>query len=132
MPELMGQVGLIRHTVQQIDLATQWSNDIPVLATPILLWLSELAAMMAIEGLLPDGVMTVGIAHDSRHLAPTPPGFIVSVQATVIRVSDKSIEFKVEANDGPQQILSGTHTRAIIDRKDFEARIAGKHAGLQP
>lgn len=132
MPELIGRTALLRHTVQSIDLATHWNNDLPVLATPILLWLSELAAMMAIENLLPDTVMTVGIAHDSRHLAPTPAGFTLSLKATVIRASDKSIAFEVEADDGAQQILTGTHTRAIVDRKAFVARVMGKHADGQP
>ncbi|KPA90979.1 MULTISPECIES: thioesterase family protein [Pseudomonas] len=132
MPDLIGRIGLLRHTVQPIDLATHWNNDIPALATPILLWLSELAAMMAIEGLLPDTLMTVGIAHDSQHLAPTPAGFTLSVRATVIQATDKSIEFAVEASDGSERILSGLHTRAVVDRKAFKARVANKHPGLQP
>ncbi|NWC00764.1 hypothetical protein HX882_33355 [Pseudomonas gingeri] len=132
MTELMGRAGEILHTVTPSDLATHWNNDIPVLATPILLWLSELAAMRALEDLLPTTAMTLGIAHDSRHLAPTPLGFTISVSARVKAVTGKYVTFDVKATDGFEVILSGTHTRAIIEREKFEERVADKSTGARP
>ena len=46
MPELKANLtGSLTYKVSAGDLATAWRNDVPVLATPLLLWLSELAAM---------------------------------------------------------------------------------------
>ena len=70
MPNLIGKSGVLVHTVMPTDLATQWKNQLPVLATPILLWLAELATIKAVEGALAPDSMTVGIGHHNRHLAP--------------------------------------------------------------
>jgi len=59
------------HRVSADDTAQHWGNDLPVLATPVLLWLGEVTAMRALADYLNDGEMTVGLAHDSAHLAPT-------------------------------------------------------------
>ncbi|WP_300730178.1 hypothetical protein [Pseudomonas sp.] len=128
MPDTIGKIGLIVHTVKPADLATYWKNDIPVLATPILLWLAELASMKAVEGLFNASKMTVGIAHNSQHLAPTPVGFTVKIRATVKSATAKRILFDVEATDGLEIILSGTHTRAIVDREIFAQHTCSKEA----
>ena len=69
MPNLIGKSGVLVHTVMPTDLATHWKNQLPVLATPILLWLAELATIKAVEGALAPDSMTVGIGHHNRHLA---------------------------------------------------------------
>lgn len=131
MPDIIGNTAVITHTVEQTDLATYWNNDTPVLATPVLLWLSELAAMQAVDAHLPVGHMTVGTAHNCQHLAPTPVGFNLTLRATVKSATRKHILFDVEATDGIELILSGTHTRAVVDRRRFEKRINDKSTGRQ-
>mgnify|MGYP003602478696 CR=1 FL=1 len=126
MTDLIGKSGVIVHTVIPSDLATYWKNDVPVLATPILLWLTELAAIKALDSVTTRSYMTLGTAHNSRHLAPTPVGFILHIRATVISVKAKRITFNVEATDGTDIVLEGTHTRALVDRKIFETRITKK------
>lgn len=131
MPDLIGKSGVLVHTVMPTDLATHWKNQLPVLATPILLWLAELATIKAVEGALAPDSMTVGIGHHNRHLAPTPVGFTLRIHATVVSATAKLIVFDVEATDGTDRILEGTHTRAIVDRNSFETRINHKIAGRQ-
>lgn len=111
--------------VEDEHLATAWANDLPVLATPVLLWWAELAAMAALE---PDvgpevapGWMSVGAAHDVRHLAPTRRGATVRVSATLVEVERAVLTFEVSAHDGERQVLSGTHVRGIVDRERFRA-----------
>ncbi|MFF4173279.1 thioesterase family protein [Streptomyces sp. NPDC001744] len=120
---LVGTVARITHTVTDEDAATRWGNDLPVLATPVLLWLSEIAAMKVVEQAVGEGDMTVGLAHDSGHLAPTPVGDEVTVSATLTRVDGRELVFDVEARDSEAVVLRGRHTRALIDRKRFVARI---------
>ncbi|MCY1706292.1 MULTISPECIES: thioesterase family protein [Pannonibacter] len=124
--------GVLVHQVQDSDLATNWRNDVPVLATPVLLWLGELAAMRAIEGTLQAGQMTLGYGHDMRHLAPTPKGWNVTLEAELIRIEDKILTFSIEARDGEGVIASGTHTRAIVDKGRFLARFEAKRDRHDP
>lgn len=124
----LGLIGVVVHTVTSKDLATNWRNDVPVLATPILLWLAELACMRSIEGRVPEGYMTVGSHHACGHLSPTPEGFIMTVTAVVTAVTRNTIEFDVRADDGVDQILSGKHTRGLVQRERFIYKVTEKTA----
>ncbi len=124
--EKIGTCATIEHIVCAKDLATAWKNDVPVLATPTLLWLAELAAMKAIEGTVPDGAMTVGVSHTMKHLAPTPIGFKVMIEAKVTGITRQLVTFDITAHDGNELVLVGTHERAVIDRDRFLARVEKK------
>jgi fluoroacetyl-CoA thioesterase len=121
-----GLKGLLTHEVVESDLATNWRNAVPVLATPILLWLAELACIRAIEGALEPGQMSLGYGHDIRHLAATPCRWIVHVSGELIEVTPKMLTFEVSAHDGRETVLTGRHTRAIVDRERFVARVQSK------
>ena len=115
------------HVVADSDLATEWENDMPVLATPVLLWHAERACMSAIADELLSSQMTLGIAHDVEHLAPTPAGFGISVEATLVKVEGRSLVFEVLAYDDDDLILKGTHSRAIVDTARFGERVEQKN-----
>jgi fluoroacetyl-CoA thioesterase len=122
-------VGRSNTTVVKVEesyLASNWGNDVGVLATPILLWLAEIACMKVIEQHLPKHAMTVGLAHEARHLAPTPCGFTVELKATLLNADGKILRFKIEATDGQDEVFSGEHTRAVIDAERFRKKVADK------
>jgi fluoroacetyl-CoA thioesterase len=121
-----GLKGLLTHEVVESDLATNWRNTVPVLATPILLWLAELACMRAIEGALEPGKMTLGYGHDVRHLAATPCHWVVHVSGELVDVTPKMLTFEITAHDGRETVLMGRHMRAIVDRERFVARVQSK------
>jgi predicted thioesterase len=112
--------------VTQADLATNWRNDVPVLATPVLLWLTELACMDATDTCIETGSMTVGYQHDVRHLAATPHSWNVQIVAELVEIDGKMLKFEIAANDGQDEILQGFHTRAIIKREPFLDRLQVK------
>jgi fluoroacetyl-CoA thioesterase len=129
MPELKANLtGSLTYKVNAGDLATAWRNDVPVLATPVLLWLSELAAMRAIADTLAEGQMTVGLSRDSTHLAPTPEGWSVQISASLTQIEGRRLVFAVEARDGRDVVLQGTHVRAIVNRDRFVENLAAKAA----
>lgn len=132
LTSLIGTSASLTHTVAEKDSATHWGNELPVLATPVLLWLSEIAAMKVIESALGDGDMTVGLAHDSSHLAPTPTGESVTVTATLTDVDKRSLTFDVSATDPAGSVLKGRHTRALVDRERFSQKIAARQAPSDP
>lgn len=116
--------GSVEHLVRPADSAAEWGNDLPVLATPVLLWLAEIACMRAMSDALDADEMTVGIGHDSEHLAPTPVGDSVRVTAQLRSVDGRRVSFDVSARDGRDVVFSGRHTRAVVARSRFVARVA--------
>lgn len=110
----------------QLTVAHFHSEMPAVYATPMMIYLMELAASAAMEEYLPGGWTSVGTHVDVRHLAATPVGFTVTARATVIERSDRTVTFDVEAHDGVELIGSGQHTRAPVERSRFDLRIAKK------
>jgi fluoroacetyl-CoA thioesterase len=113
------------HVVTEEDSAARWGNELEVLATPVLLWLAETTAMKALDGAVSDAEMTVGFAHDVRHLAPTPIGDTVRITARLVEIDGRKLIFEVSAADSSATVLAGRHTRAIVNRVAFSARVRG-------
>jgi len=113
----------LTHKVTERNLVTNWSNDVPVLATPILLWLSERAYIQAIE--LERTEISVGVGHNAEHLAPTPLDFTVTIQATE-EVRGNRLIFDVEGHDGRDLILKGVHVHQVVDKNRFMVKVRHK------
>jgi predicted thioesterase/MFS family permease len=123
----VGSTGRYRHVVRPQDLAVSWENDLPVLATPVLLWLAERASMQVLASALSDGEMTVGYAHEeARHLAATPEGWEITMTATLESVDRSRLRFRVEAHDGHDVVYQGVHVRAVVQRDKLLQRLEGK------
>lgn len=121
---LVGSSATRHHVVGPRDSATAWDNDLDVLATPVLLWLSEVTAMDVLREEVTTPWMTVGLTHDSAHVAPTPVGEEITVTATLTGVDGKVLTFEVEARDSRAVILRGVHGRAVVHREAFEKKLA--------
>jgi fluoroacetyl-CoA thioesterase len=94
--------------------------------------LLEWACMEAVRAHLePPHELTLGTHVDLSHCAPTPPGLEVTVQVRLTRVDGRRLHFEVQAHDGVDVISRGTHQRALVDRRSFDARVRAK-AALAP
>src|SRR6202163_2720275 len=93
-----------------------------VYATPMMILHMEMAASSAIASHLPEGLVSVGMYVNVRHLAATPVGRTVRAIARVIEIAAKSVVFEVEAWDGDRKIGDGTHRRGIVNVVEFEQR----------
>lgn len=118
----VGSTAALTHRVRAEDGASRWGNDLPVLATPVLLWLSEIAAMRAVDDQVPEGWITLGAHHDSAHEAPTPIGEEITVRATLVEAGARTLVFDVEAHDGRRRVLSGRHTRGLVRTARFHSK----------
>ena len=94
-----------------------------VYGTPMMIYLMEEAAREAIQGYLPDGLVSVGATINVKHLAATPVGFKVTATAKVVSVSNNLITFAVEAHDGIEKIGEGIQVRAAVEVKQFDRRV---------
>jgi predicted thioesterase len=94
-----------------IDPADQFP---PVMATARMIALMEVAAARAMRPLLQAGELSVGVAVDVTHTAPTPVGADVTATARFTGKDGKLFVFEVVAIDPGGEIGRGRHTRAIV------------------
>lgn len=74
------------------------------------------------------GEDSVGIEIAVRHTAPTLPGMVVDITATVTAVEGRKVIFDVVAKDELEPIGGGTHTRFIVDVAKTYERLKAKAA----
>ena len=99
------------------------SGDMPVLATPALVALMENAAMMAVAPALQEGQTTVGTAVSTSHLKASAVGAGVRAEAELTAVEGRKLTFKVSAWEGDALLGEGEHTRFVVDRERFLAKL---------
>ncbi len=124
----IGAKGVFETLVRQEDLANTFKDATlpPILATPVMIKFMENAALLAIQPYLEGNETALGTAVDVRHVAATPAGQRVSVEAEVIAVDGSRVTFTVRAEDGHQEIGRGTHERRIVDAVRFAQRLAAE------
>jgi fluoroacetyl-CoA thioesterase len=98
------------------------SGDVPVLGTPRVIALAELASIEAIASDLPPGRTTVGYQVQLAHLTPTSVGGTVVAEATLEQVEGRRLTFRVSVNDARGLVAAGRITRVIVERARFLER----------
>ena len=93
------------------------------MATPRLIGLLEAAAVNALRGKLPDDMTSVGASIAVDHLAPSAIGATVTGAAVLEAIDDVALEFALEAMDGDTMVATGSHTRIIVERDQFLAKV---------
>ena len=73
---------------------------------------------------------SVGIDVSIRHLAPTLPGMVVEITATVSAVEGRKVTFEIAAQDNLEAICSGSHSRFVVDKAKTVERLKAKAAKL--
>ncbi len=99
------------------------SGDLEVLATPAMVALMENAAMLCVASDLEEGSTTVGSAITTTHLRPSPIGATVEATATLTAVEGRKLSFRIVATDEKGVIGEGEHTRFVVDRVKFMAKL---------
>jgi fluoroacetyl-CoA thioesterase len=97
-----------------------------VLSTPHMIGYMERTCRDTVLPLLDPGYDTVGTHVNVAHLAAAPMGMAVTFRAEVTGITDRRIQFRVEAWDEKEKIGEGTHERAIINVAKFATRLAEK------
>lgn len=81
---------------------------------------------------LDEGEDSVGAHVTIDHLAATPMGMLVTIEAKIIEVDRRRVTFEVVARDVIEECGRARHVRFIVDKKKSMERIAAKRikAGL--
>ena len=126
-----GQAATLQFEVTEADTAAAvGSGDLPVLGTPRLLAWCEAATCAAIAETLEPSRTSVGTRVSLEHLAASPVGERVEVQASVAYVDGRLVRFSVAAShvsDG-KVVGTGEVTRVVVDRERFLSRVSGPPA----
>jgi fluoroacetyl-CoA thioesterase len=102
------------------------SGSLQVYATPAMVTFVERTCRALIEPLLPPGQTTVGTFIELKHMAPTPLGARVRIDASVIEVEGRKVSFQAQVWDAEEQIGQARHDRFIIDEARFLERVQRK------
>lgn len=123
-------VGNRIEDTQQVTLERVASNlgsgTLQVYATPAMVAFVEQTCRKLVEPHLPEGMTTVGIAITVRHIAPTPLGRKVSIQAEIVLIEKNVISFQATILDEMEKIGEVAHERAVIEIDRFTARVLKK------
>ncbi|HEY0775989.1 MAG TPA: hotdog domain-containing protein [Nocardioidaceae bacterium] len=126
-----GQSATLEFEVTEADTAAAvGSGDLAVLGTPRLLAWCEAATCAAIASSLGAGSTSVGTRVSLEHLAASPVGERLQVEATVAYVDGRLVRFTVAASqlsDG-KVVGTGEVTRVVVDRERFLSRVSPPRA----
>lgn len=105
-----------------------------VFATGYMVGLFEWACIDLMKPHMDAGEGSLGVHVDFSHLAATPPGMTVTVEAECVEVNGKRLTFQVRGHDGAGVIGEGRHERAVVVWDKFNQRVADKAkvAGVAP
>ena len=104
----------------------QFSRMPEVFATGFMVGLMEWCCIDLIAPYLEEGEGSLGVLVNVSHEAATPPGMIVTVEATLTKVEGRKLEFEVIARDEADIIGRGSHGRAVVNWQKFQERVAKK------
>jgi fluoroacetyl-CoA thioesterase len=99
-----------------------------VLATGYMVGLFEWACIELIRPHLDPGEGSLGTHVNFSHVAATPPGFDLVIEATLTSVEGRSLMFDVRGRDDLDLFGEGTHRRAVVSWDRFNAKLAEKAA----
>ena len=122
----VGIKGATSFTVTKEMLASQDGDDtLEVFSTPMMVLKIERTAALSVLPFLEEGYTMVGIKVDVQHTAATLEGMKVYVHTELIEISEngKFLTFKAEVANDQGVIGSGTHVRAIVNKKYFMEKL---------
>lgn len=123
----IGQGAALEFEVTEADTAAAMgSGDLAVLGTPRLLAWCEAVTVAAVASSLESSSTSVGTRVSLEHLAASPVGERLRVEATVAYVDGRLVRFTVAAShlsDG-KVVGTGEVTRVVVDRERFLARVS--------
>lgn len=89
-------------------------TKIPMLSTPKMIDLMEGVCKDLVQGLLPEGYITVGYEVHVKHKAAAPIGTQVKTWCRILEADGRKLMFEVRVTAGDKIIGEGQHRRTII------------------
>lgn len=123
----IGLRGTKEIVVTEKDLASMTGNlGAEVLSTHCVVLLMELASRSAIEGVLPQGKMTVGTEINIRHFGAVPMGARARAESILTEIRGRRLVFDVTAYDDFEKIAEGRNEQLIVSVEGFLRKVRWK------
>ena len=122
----IGIKGDTSFTVTKEMLASQDGDDtLEVFSTPTMVLKIERTVALSVLPFMEEGYTMVGVKIDVQHTAATLEGMKVFVHTELIDISEngKFLTFKAEVSNEKGIIGTGTHVRAIVNKKRFMEKL---------
>ena len=122
----IGIKGDTSFTVTKEMLASQDGDDtLEVFSTPTMVLKIERTAALSVLPFMEEGYTMVGVKIDVQHTAATLEGMKVFVHTELMDISEngKFLTFKAEVSNEKGVIGTGTHVRAIVNKKRFMEKL---------
>jgi predicted thioesterase len=104
------------------------SGQLEVFSTPSMIALMEKTASESVQSYMEDGMGTVGIAINIRHVSATSIGQTVTCESRLVKIDGKRLEFQVKAIDAGGLIGEGIHERFVVNNEKFLAKMRQKES----
>jgi fluoroacetyl-CoA thioesterase len=128
------QIGARREEVLQVgndNVIKFLGTDGPrVLSTPQMILFMERTCRNLILPMLDSGHDTVGTHVNVSHCAAAPIGATVIFAAELVKVTNRRVEYRVEARLGERIVGEGTHQRAIVEVRRFAERVKAENSSV--
>lgn len=106
--------------------AAEFQTMPEVFATGFMVGLMEWTCVQLLAPHLDEGEGSLGVHVDLSHIAATPPGMTVTVDAELVQVRGPRVSFRLQAHDGVEPIGAGKHERFIVGWERFMRKVAQK------
>lgn len=77
---------------------------------------------------LEEGEDSVGAHVSIDHLAPTPMGLQVTIQARIVEVDRRKVTWEFSVRDPVEEVGRGKHVRFVVETAKTRQRLAAKRA----
>ena len=105
-------------------------REMMVYATPRMVSDVEYACRDFLLQHLDQGEDSVGAHVSIDHLAATPPGVEVLIEARISKLEGRRVTFEFSVKDPVEEAGRGSHVRFVVDKAKSRERIAAKRAKL--
>ena len=102
-----------------------------VVSTPSLVLFMEMAAFRAMEPYLAPDQTSVGTVVELKHLAGTPKGMKLEIQARLVERDRRRFVFHCEIFDEMEKVAEGQHERFAVPRERSNEKLAQKIAQVR-
>ena len=99
-----------------------------VYATPRMVSDVEYACRDFLLAHLDPGEDSVGAHVSIDHLAATPLGLTVKIEARIVELDRRKVTFEFSVHDPVEQVGRGTHVRFVVETAKTRERLAAKRA----
>lgn len=119
-----GICGKQQITVTKENTAISYgSGDVEVFATPAMIALMEKTANESIKPLLPEGMVSVGIEINAKHIKASKVGNTITCESFLSKVEGKKLSFDITAYDEKGKIGEATHSRVVVETDKFLSKL---------